>query len=131
LKKGGVIVISTPNTDCLFAKIVVSLHKWFNFPLSLLIPPYHLVLFSEGNLKRIIKKFNLEILKTEYYRCSLRHEVSGTGILQNFFKKKSWKNLALAIFVSLSYAIIFCAGVFLKPFLKKDFEMLLFVQKIL
>lgn len=129
LKREGIIVISTPNIDCFWARATGFICRLFKFPWSVLLPPYHLFLFSESNLKKFISGLNFNILETKYYSCSLRHELGGTGLLKEFFKNKSIKNLFYAILVFLNYTVIYFINILMKPFLKKDFEMLIFIQK--
>lgn len=129
LKRGGIMVISTPNMDCFFAKATYVMCKLFRFPWSILRPPYHLFLFSESNLKKFISTLNFEILGITYNSCSLRHELGGTGLLKEFLKSKSMRALFYMVLVFLNYTVIYLASLLLKPFLKKDFEMLIFAKK--
>jgi len=129
LKKGGIIFISTPNINCFWARASGFICRLFKFPWSVLLPPFHLFLFSESNLKKFISELNFKILETKYYSCSLRHELGGTGLLKEFFKDKSVKNLFYAILVFSNYTAIYFINILMKPFFKKDFEMLILVQK--
>ena len=129
LKRGGIMVISTPNMDCFFARATGGICKLFRFPWSILLPPYHLFLFSESNLKSFIRTLDFEILEITYNSCSLRHELGGTGLLKEFLKSKSMRTLFYMVLVFLNYTAIYLVSLLLKPFLKKDFEMLIFAKK--
>jgi 2-polyprenyl-3-methyl-5-hydroxy-6-metoxy-1,4-benzoquinol methylase len=129
LKIGGVIVISTPNMDCFWVKSTELMCRLFKFPWSTLLPPYHLFVFSASNLKKFICGLNFKILEIKYYSCSLRHELSSTRLLKEFLKSKSAKILFYTILVFLNYTAIYLINFLVKPFLKKDFEMLIFAAK--
>lgn len=129
LKKGGIIAISTPNMDCFWARAGEFICRLFKFPWSILRPPYHLFLFSESNLKKFICGLNFKILEIKYYSCSLRHELGGTGLLKEFLKSKSAEDLFYTILVFSNYVALYFISILVKPFLKKDFEMLIFARK--
>lgn len=128
LKKDGIIVISTPNMDCYWVKVTQFICYWFGFPWSVLLPYYHLYLFSETNFKKCMHKLNFEVLEIKYDNLSLRHELGGTGLLPKFKSEKSMKTLIYAILVFSMYTIIYVAVFLLKLFSKKSFEMIVFAK---
>ena len=129
LKKEGIIIISTPNMDCFWARTTELICRLFKFPWSILLPPYHLFLFSEYNFKKFICELNFKILEIKYYSCSLRHELGGTGLLGEFKKNKSVKALFYTLLVFLNYTAIYLISILAKPFLRKNFEMIVFAKK--
>lgn len=128
LKKEGIIVISTPNVDCFWAKATQLICGWLKFPWSVLLPPYHLYLFSENNLKKCVRKLNFEVLEVTYDNLSLRHELGGTGLFQKYKSEKSIKILLYAILVFSVYAIVYGFSFLLQFFFKKNFEMIVFAK---
>ena len=128
LKKEGIIIISTPNTDCFWVLATQFICHWFLFPWSVLIPPYHLYLFSKDNFKKLLYKFDFKILEIEYNNVSLRHELGGTGLLSKLKREKSIKILLYTVLVFSMYTIVYAVSFLLKPFLKKDFEMIVFAE---
>ncbi|MBI1866589.1 MAG: class I SAM-dependent methyltransferase [Candidatus Staskawiczbacteria bacterium] len=128
LKKGGIIVISTPNIDCFWFKATRFICHSLKMPWSVLIPPYHLYLFSEDNFKRFMHKLDFKTLEVEYGNVSLRHELGGTWLLPKLKKEKSIQMLLYTISVFSIYTVVYAASFLLKPFFKKDFEMIVFAE---
>ena len=129
LKKEGIIIISTPNIDCFWVKATQFVCYWFKLPWSVLLPYYHLYLFSEANLKKCMHKLNFEILEIKYNNVSLRHELGGTGLFKKYKNTKSVKMLIYTISVFSVYTIIYAFSFLFKPFFKKNFEMIVFAKK--
>ena len=128
LKKEGIFVVSTPNADCFWVLATQYICRWFVFPWSVLHPPYHLYLFSADNLRKLMNILDFKVLKVEYDSPSLRHELGVTGLLKKYKNEKSVKILLYAILVFSMYTIVYIISFLLKPFLKKDFEMIVFAE---
>jgi len=128
LKKGGIIIIFTPNLECFWARTTRLLYQWFNFPWSALIPPYHLFLFSHSNFKKLLCGMKFKILDTRYYGCSLRHELGATGLFRKVKEEKSIKRLLYSLLVFLIYTSIYFINFLIIPFQDKNFEMIIFAQ---
>lgn len=66
LKKGGVILISTPNTNSF--GFTLGKKEWFHLD-----PPFHTVLFNKNNLSELCTKQGLKILKVynDFYQFPL------------------------------------------------------------
>lgn len=130
LKEDGILIVSTPNIDCFWAKLTKSLHNFLKIPWPVLIPPYHLFLFSEENLKNLLSKLNFKILDISFSNCSLRHDIAATGLLQRAVKEKSFKKLiysaAVFLIIFIAYAIYSIARIFSK----KDFGMTISAKKL-
>ena len=128
LKKGGVVAVSTPNMDCFWVLATQYICRWFKFPWSVLHPPYHLYLFSDANFKKLMDVLDFKVLKIIYHNLSLRHELAVTGLFQKYKSEKSIATLLYMALVFLGYAIIYTVNFLLKPFFKKDFEMIVFAK---
>ena len=128
LKKGGVIVISTPNTDCFWVKATGRICHWLGFPWSVLLPPYHVYLFSEDNLKKLLGILDFNVLEIQYASASLRHELGGTGLLPKLKREKSIATALYTISVFFVYAAVYVTSFLVKPFSKKNFEMVVFAK---
>ena len=70
LNKNGMLVISLPNMNCLFVKIL----KFLKIKPSYFIPPYHLFYFTDYGLVDMLKHFKVQEIK--YFQNSLRHELA-------------------------------------------------------
>lgn len=128
LRKDGIIIISTPNLDCFWTKATYLLYRWFRFPWSVLIPPYHLFLFSQHNFKKLLYRMKFKVLNIGYQRCFLRHELGSTGLFRQIREKKSFKFLSYSLFVFLIYTFVYFIDFLITPFKDKDFEMTIFAQ---
>lgn len=128
LKKEGIIIISTPNLDCFWVRATHLLYKWFNFPWSVMIPPYHLFLFSQSNFKKLLSRMKFKTLDIKYHRCSLRHELGSTGLFKKLKQEKSINILFYTLLVFSIYIFIYLIDFLITPFKNKDFEMTIFVQ---
>lgn len=130
LQKGGVVVVTTPNLDCFWARATHWLARSFNFPWSLLTPPHHLFYFSDLNLGRLLVKTNFKILRTEYYRCSLRSELAHTRLWQKLRQEKSRKLFFYTSLVFTCYLFVYLLDLLITPFKKKDLRMVVFGQNL-
>ena len=129
LKKGGVMVVATPNTDCFWVRAIGLLCRLCKFPWSTLIPPYHVFIFSKANATKFLEKFGFGVLEITYRSCLLRHELGSTKLLRDFLNKKSFKTMAYMVVVFSSYVIVYGISILTKVFLKKDYEMIIFANK--
>ena len=88
LKKGGLLVVSTGNIDSLMFKIQKK--KW-----HLMIPPFHLFYFNTNNIKKLLEKNGLEVLKIFHdgqstnvgYITSKMYRMNPTNILIKYINK--------------------------------------------
>ena len=79
LKSGGLLIIGTPNTSSLAAKIFRGNYRLYG--------PGHICMYNKKNLKSLLQKYNFQTTRTEY-------PYWGTDFanLQSFFKMfKPWK----------------------------------------
>ncbi len=129
LKKGGTIVISTPNLDCFWARATEKLNKWFKFPWSVIIPYYRLFVFSDSNLRNLLLKLRFKIKKIDYPLFPLKHELAATGLFAKFKKKKSIGALSYMISVFSAYSLVYFINFLSRPILNKDFKMVFFAEK--
>lgn len=80
LKKGGELIMGTPNRDSLVSKVFKS--YWYNLD-----PPRHLFIFSPRTLRRLVEKNNFSVEKIEF--CSAGGIVGSMQYLINdMFNKK-------------------------------------------
>lgn len=129
LKKGGILIIATPNRDCFFAESTYMINKWFGFPWSVLVPPYHLFIFSINNLNKIVSKMNFKEVAVYYKAPSLRHELGSAGFIKDLRQKRSIGRSLYSLLGIFGYLAIYVLNLFLRPFLKKDFGMIVFFEK--
>lgn len=122
LKKGGKIIISTPNVDCFWSQATLWLYKVFKIPWSSADPPGHLFYFSSDNLDLLMKNFYFKPLVRWYNKkLDLRHEVGCTHLWRRFKDHKTIKNLTFLIFAFWVYFIFYFFDSLIRPFKKQDF----------
>jgi len=56
LSTDGALIVSTPNSDCLWSRTTLLFHEWLGIPWAALTPPHHLFLFSVKSLDRLAQR---------------------------------------------------------------------------
>ncbi|MFA5061450.1 MAG: class I SAM-dependent methyltransferase [Candidatus Pacearchaeota archaeon] len=138
LKKGGLLIISTPNINSFFPKYSFWISKIFQIPWSHPSPPYHLFEFSNKNFPQFLEKEGFKIEKITYSNISLMYSIGNMGIFNKFknefrkgrslkkaFLKNNFTNNLLIIFISF----IFLPSYIISKFLKVKDEMKIIVTK--
>ncbi len=126
LKRGGIIVISTPNLDCFWSKMTFQLYRLFKIPWSSVTPPYHLFQFSVGNLYRLMRCYNYSAAESFFLRPPrLMYELGSLHLLKHWKQNKSVKNLFFMIFSFAIYTIFYALDTILTPIKSKDFSMVM------
>lgn len=141
LKKDGILMVSTPNTNSFFPKATKWLYDKLRIMWSHPTPPYHLFDFSDKNLIVLLEKNNLEIKKITYskipfgysiyhtgYFDELRKNMVGTSkkdILRGVMKSFNLKILK-QLMVSFIYGVVFCID---RLFERKGDQMIVYVIK--
>jgi len=115
LKKGGKLLLATPNTNSFVSKYQLMLTKLFGIPWGHISPPHHLFEFSDKNLIKLLnsKKFKIEWI--QFYTSSFSYSVGNTGLFKKFKREygesrdffKAWKknkfkdNIMLGVVITL------------------------------
>jgi len=94
LKEGGYLVLATPNSACLTARLVKQYWRYY-------IPDEHLFLFSPTSLKLLVERVGLRVVG---YETALYENVSMT-IAYYRLLKQVLKSLAKKIFISINSSI--------------------------
>ncbi len=124
LKRGGVMVISTPNLDCFWSASTFKLFKTFNIPWSSVTPPYHLFQFSFGNLYRLMREYKYHIHDSFFLRPPrLMYELGSLHLLKQYKVTKSIRDLAFMMFSFVLYFFYYAADWLITPVKHKDFSM--------
>jgi SAM-dependent methyltransferase len=124
LKEDGLLVISTPNVDCVWSDATLSLYKLFGIPWTSATPPYHLYQFSFDNLNLLMGEFHFKNKKTFFLPPpSLRYELGSLHLLSKWKKDKKISNLLFAFFSYGLYSIVYILNFISHPLRKKDFQM--------
>jgi len=84
LKKGGRLLVATPNTNSFIAKYQLVLDKLFGIPWGHVSPPHHLFEFSKESLIGILRSKNFEIEGVRFSTSSFSYSVGNTGLFKNF-----------------------------------------------
>jgi SAM-dependent methyltransferase len=125
LKKGGIIIISTPNLGCAWARTTLCLSKTFGIPWSSVTPPYHTYQFSENNLDKLMLEENFSKTTSWFYKPPrLMYELGSMHLLKQFKNNKSPKNLFKMLFGFALYTISYVFVVGTRKFRKSDFSMI-------
>jgi 2-polyprenyl-3-methyl-5-hydroxy-6-metoxy-1,4-benzoquinol methylase len=130
LKKDGIIIISTPNLDCTWAKTTLCLCKTFGIPCSSLTPPYHTFQFSEGNLDKFMLAEDFSKTSSWFYKPPrLMYELGSIHLLKQFKNRKTLVNLFKMIFGFSIYTLSYIMIVGTRVFRSKDFSMICVYKK--
>lgn len=125
LSKDGIIVISTPNLDCLWSKVTFIFYRMFGIPWSSVTPPHHTFQFSVKNLHLLMKDLGFSSTTLWFYKPPrLMYELGSLHLLKNYKNKKNLKNI---IFMLLSFTLYTIAYAIIIPtsFLRSnDFSMI-------
>jgi len=84
LKKGGRLLVATPNTNCFLAQYQLLLYKLFGIPWGHVSPPYHLFEFSNKSLIGMLKSKGFETSNIEFHTSSFPYSVGNTGLFKDF-----------------------------------------------
>jgi 2-polyprenyl-3-methyl-5-hydroxy-6-metoxy-1,4-benzoquinol methylase len=130
LKRGGIMVISTPNLDCPWAATTFKLNQLFKIPWSSVTPPYHLSQFSYGNLYRLMREYRYSVTDKFFLRPPrLMYELGSLHLIKKWKQSKKIKDLFFAIFAFALYAICYAFDALITPLKSKDFSMVVFYEK--
>ncbi len=130
LKPNGIIVISTPNVDCFWSKATLWLYRVFNIPWASATPPHHLFQFNFENLNRLLAEQGFENTHQIFSRPrSLKYELGSLHLLKKWKSDKTVGNLLYMLFAFSIYSGLYGLNVVFKPFLRKDFQMVVFYER--
>lgn len=108
LKKGGVLVVSTPNTNSMFPKVTRWVYEKMGIMWSHPTPPYHLFDFSDENLRQVLERNGVEVLGIDYKKIPLSYVIYHTGYFDRLRKKikgTSKKGIFIGFLKSLDFCI--------------------------
>jgi len=142
LKKGGRLLITTPNTNSFIAKYQLVLDKLFGIPWGHISPPYHLFEFSDKSLVGMLESKGFEMKYIRFKASSFSYSVGNTGLFKNFkneYRKSRnffrawkrndlWNNLFLGVVVVLFF-VGYLFGKFFGIFCNEGNAMTLLVEK--
>jgi 2-polyprenyl-3-methyl-5-hydroxy-6-metoxy-1,4-benzoquinol methylase len=63
LQPKGILVIGTPNLDCLFNKLTWCAHRLLGIPWSAVTPPHHVFQFSRRSLTPLLREMGFDLKK--------------------------------------------------------------------
>lgn len=125
LRPDGVILITTPNADCLWSRATLALYRLFRIPWSTATPPYHLFQFSASNLDLLLSQEGFRRVKASYLPPpTLRYELGSLHLLKRFKESRVPLDLAYLAFAFALYIPLYGFCRLVHPFLKQDFSML-------
>jgi 2-polyprenyl-3-methyl-5-hydroxy-6-metoxy-1,4-benzoquinol methylase len=108
LAPGGILVIGTPNLDCLFNNLTWALYKCFRIPWSAVTPPHHLYQFSSRSLRMLLENNNFASKDISFVpTSSLRYELGVTKTRRDFRQKPNIRNAVRFLFTYFCYTIFY------------------------
>jgi len=108
LKKNGVLMVSTSNTNSYIARTTKWMYDKFGIMWSHPAPPYHLFDFSDKNLIKLLRENGVNMDKIIYSETPLNYLIYHTGYFDNIRKNMkgfSKKDILKGLIKSLSLNI--------------------------
>ena len=130
LKEGGILTVATPNANCFFVGSTRLFHQWLKFPWPVLIPPYHVFIFSDKNIEKLLSVASFTKISVRYLPPKLYHELASTGLVKEIREQGSVFKILYAFLVFSSYSLLYLVNMVLRIFIRKDFRMIVFAKKI-
>ncbi len=108
LAPGGMLVVSTPNLACSWARGTYLLSRWLSIPWSAVTPPHHLFQFSVCNLDQLVHGCGFTRERMWFHRPPpLLYEIGSTHVLDRVKARTTLSNVAKATLVILLYATLY------------------------
>jgi SAM-dependent methyltransferase len=108
---GGELIIATPNMNCFWAKITLSLWRLFRIPWSSSTPPHHLWQFSADNLKLFLEENGFIVTGAWYNRTpSLKYEIGSLHLLKRWKKRRAASDFLFMAFSFGLYSLVFAVN---------------------
>ncbi len=130
LSSNGIIIVSTPNLDCLWSNITLLFYRYFKIPWSSVTPPYHTFQFSINNIDLFFNNLGFNKISEWFYKPPrLMYELGSLHLLKKYKKSKNILDLLFMIFSFALYSVTYYICYLLNIFLKKDFSHLVIYKK--
>lgn len=130
LKDDGLLVISTPNVDCFWSRATLLFYRSFKIPWSSATPPHHLFQFSFDNLGMLLKEQDFSSIYSIFAKPpSLKYEFGSLHLFKKYKEKKTLGNILYMLFAFGIYSCVYALNIALRPFLTKDFRMVVFYER--
>lgn len=125
LKPDGVLLITTPNADCVWSRATLALYRLFRIPWSTATPPYHLFQFSASNLDLLLSQERFQRVDTAYLPPPrIGYELGSLHLLKRFKVSRNPIDLAYLAFAFALYIPLYGFCRLAHPFVHQDFSML-------
>lgn len=120
----GVLVVTTPNIDCLWSRTTLKFFYVFGIPWSSVTPPYHLHQFNSTNIDLLIKKEGFAWENEWYLRIPpLRYELGMLHLLKQYKRTRKIKDFLFMVFSYSLYTLTHTIFLLTHLLMKKDFQM--------
>jgi 2-polyprenyl-3-methyl-5-hydroxy-6-metoxy-1,4-benzoquinol methylase len=130
LKHDGIVVVSTPNTDCFWSRSTLWLYKKFSIPWAVVTPPHHLSQFSYNNLNFLLKNFAFVHEHAIFTNpSSLKYELGSLHLYGRWKRNRNLENFLFMLFSFTIYSLVYLLNSLMSPFFKRDFQMVIFYEK--
>jgi len=131
LNTKGILIITTPNIDCLWSRTTLQFYYWFGIPWSSVTPPYHLHQFNSTNLDLLVEKQGFVLERESYLRIPpLKYEIGMLHLLKRYKKSKKISDFVFMLFSYSLYTLTHTFFLIAHPFMEKDFQMIKVYKKI-
>ena len=131
LAPGGILVISTPNLDCLFNNLTWFLYRWLGITWSAVTPPHHLYQFSVRSLGMLLERNDFAVEKIVFVpTSSLRYELGVTKARRDFRQNPSFLSAVRLVFTYFCYTLFYGVSQVLSLFGIENNGLIGFYRKI-
>lgn len=127
----GLLVITTPNIDCMWSRTTLKFFNWWGIPWSSVTPPYHLHQFNYTNLDILVEKEGFVCTDEWYLRIPpLKYELGMLHLLKRYKKTGKLYDAFFMFFSYIVYVLVHTFFLLAHPYMKKDFQMIKVYKKI-
>ncbi len=130
LNTNGILIITTPNIDCLWSRTTLLLYKIFKIPWSSVTPPYHLHQFNSSNIDLLVESEGFK-KETEWYLRipPLKYEIGMLHLLKRYKNTRKLKDFIFMLFSYAVYVVVHTFFLVIHPLMKRDFQMIKVYRK--
>jgi len=124
LKIDGLLIITTPNMNCFWARTTRKISKLLGIDWSLATPPYHLYQFSDNNLDMLLGEYDYAVVDRWFNHLpNLFYELGQTHVLGRWKRERNLLNFMRLIFGVFAYTTTYIINFATRFFRRNDMGM--------